>query len=251
MKTILSAAEKSGSVKRVVFTQAGAGLVDPDKGDTLGTGMDQVIDEYVNIDAHSAGLRPPIKSPHHAYCGAKAYCMQYLQERSGQFPFSIAQIIPGTVIGPSELVSTAADAKAHMDRMSKAILFNDMKPRYAFGFVHVDDCAAIHIEALDESKAPVDRIPKWFVAAATTEKKTLEEIWKGVGDVIEKEFGKEVEEGVFKIGRENLPINVPFRVDSALTENMLLDGKKMRGIDECVKIVAKWYLELVQRDVIV
>ena len=44
MNNILSAAEKSGTVRRIVFTQAGAGLVNPDDGDTLGTRMDKTFD---------------------------------------------------------------------------------------------------------------------------------------------------------------------------------------------------------------
>lgn len=44
MENILSAAERSGTVKRIVFTQAGAGLVNPDDGDTLGTRMEEVLD---------------------------------------------------------------------------------------------------------------------------------------------------------------------------------------------------------------
>jgi nucleoside-diphosphate-sugar epimerase len=43
MKNILSAAEAAGTVLRVVFTQAGAALVNPDDGDTLGTAMQQVL----------------------------------------------------------------------------------------------------------------------------------------------------------------------------------------------------------------
>jgi enoyl-CoA hydratase/carnithine racemase len=43
MENILSAAEKSGTVRCIVFTQAGAALVNPDDGDRLGTKMDQVL----------------------------------------------------------------------------------------------------------------------------------------------------------------------------------------------------------------
>ena len=42
-KNLISAAEKSGSVRRIVFTQAGAGLVDSEDGDTLGTKMDMIL----------------------------------------------------------------------------------------------------------------------------------------------------------------------------------------------------------------
>ncbi|KAF2106871.1 hypothetical protein BDV96DRAFT_590122 [Lophiotrema nucula] len=252
MENILSASKKSGTVKRVVFTQAGAGLVNPDDGDTLGTAMDKILDEYVKPNAASAAFRPPLKSPHHAYCGAKAYCMTYLKDlkTKGDLPFSVAQVIPGTVMGPSELVKTAEDAKKHMDRMSTTFLFNTPKPRYAFGFVHVDDCARVHVEALDSSLVPDSDLPDWFVAAATTEptRNGIEEIWFRVADVVKKTFPEEVANDTFKIGRENWPINVPFRVDSGKTEKMLMGGGKFKSLSECVMGIGEWYLGLLEKE---
>lgn len=205
--------------------------------------------ESVKINPHSAAFRPPLKSPHHAYCGAKAYCMSYLQARRHKYPFSIVQVIPGTVLGPSELINTASEAYSQMDRMSKALLFNEMKPRYAFGFVHIEDCARVHVEALDEHKIPENEIPDWFVAAAATEEgQSAMEIWKGVGDMVEKEFVGQVQEGLFTVGRDNLPINIPYKVSSRLTERMLLGGNKFRGLVECVREVAKWYVDLVEEE---
>jgi hypothetical protein len=49
---------------------------------------------------------------------------------------------------------------------------------------------------------------------------------------------------VFKLGRSKVPINMPYRVDSTETEERLLWGVKMKGFEECVKEVAKWYLSL-------
>jgi nucleoside-diphosphate-sugar epimerase len=42
-KHLINAAQSSGTVKRIVVTQAGAGLVDAADGDTLGTRMDRVM----------------------------------------------------------------------------------------------------------------------------------------------------------------------------------------------------------------
>jgi hypothetical protein len=42
-KGLVEAGQKSGTVKRMVFTQAGAGLVDSEDGDTLGTRMHRVL----------------------------------------------------------------------------------------------------------------------------------------------------------------------------------------------------------------
>ena len=42
-RNVIEAAKKSGTVKRVVFTQAGAGLVDSEVGDTYGNSMEQIL----------------------------------------------------------------------------------------------------------------------------------------------------------------------------------------------------------------
>ncbi|KAI0571906.1 NAD-binding-10 multi-domain protein [Pyrenophora tritici-repentis] len=242
-KNLVKAAEKAGTIKRVVFTQAGAGLVDSEDGDTLGTCMDQ----QVEVSKTSLEYKPPLKSPHNAYTAAKAQCMDYLAHTqvTGQLGFSIVQIIPGTVIGPSEFCDTAEEALAHMDRQTKALLFDDVPPRYAFGFVHVQDCAKIHIEALDEEKVKSEDLPKWFVAAGTVEEGIdATQLWNAAADMIEKEFGDEVNTGLFKVGRTKVPINAPFRADSQLTEELLLGGGRIRGLEESVREVARWYVGL-------
>jgi nucleoside-diphosphate-sugar epimerase len=176
--------------------------------------------------------------------------MTYLADLQAarKLPFSIAQIIPGTVIGPSEFCTTSEQARAHLDRQSKALLFDDVAPRYAFGFVHVQDCARIHIEALDERNKSED-LPKWYVAAGTVEEGIDgEELWNNVADMIERDFGDEVSTGVFKVGRNRVPINMPFRADSRVTEKMLLNGARIRGLENSVKEVAQWYIELKRKE---
>ena len=164
---------------------------------------------------------------------------------SKNLSFSIAQVIPGTVIGPSEFDTTRSQALKHIDRQTKALLFDDMKPRYAFGFVHVRECAAIHINALDETKWRSDDLPAWYIAAATSEERAAgETVWAKAAEMVERDFAKEVKEGVFKVGRSKVPINMPYRVDSSETEKRLLSGLPMRGFEECVKEVAEWYLSL-------
>jgi nucleoside-diphosphate-sugar epimerase len=173
--------------------------------------------------------------------------MTYLHDlqRSKKLPFDIAQVIPGTVIGPSEFVTTRSQALKHIDRQTKALLFDDMKPRYAFGFVHVQDCARIHIEALDESKVKSKNLPPWFVAAATSEGGIDgEKAWAKAAGMVEREFEDEVRKGVFKVGKDKTPINMPYRVESDWTAGALLYGEEIRGLEECVKEVAQWYLRL-------
>lgn len=247
MDNILSAAQKSGTVKRIVFTQAGAAMVHPDDGDHLGTAMDIAFNEYTPVDPRLLPLGPPLASSHHAYCAAKAQCMTRLQQlrTTGTAFCSIAQVIPGTVMGPSELISTKAEAKMKMDRMSRALLFNDPKPRYLFGFVHVEDCAKVHVEALDEAKVSEEEIPNWFVAAASSDKsRNGKETWREAGDVVATLFKNEVDDGMFTVGRGNMPINMPYYVDSTFTETKLLSGAQMRTLTDCIKEVAGWYKNL-------
>lgn len=190
---------------------------------------------------------PPLKSAHNAYCASKAQCMTYLDEirRSGKLPFSIVQVIPGTVIGPSEFATTTVQALAQMDRQTKALLFDEMKPRYAFGFVHVQDCARVHIEALDEDKAKNEDLPPWYIAAATVKDGTDGPgLWNAAADMIERNFKVEVEQGIFKVGRSKVPVNMPYRVDSKLTERTLLGGQNIRGLQESVQEVARWYIAM-------
>jgi nucleoside-diphosphate-sugar epimerase len=173
--------------------------------------------------------------------------MTYLNDlqRSKTTRFDIIQIIPGTVIGPSEFVTTRSQALKHLDRQTKALLFDDEKPRYAFGFVHVQDCARVHVEALDEQKVKSKSLPPWFVAAATSEEGTNgEKMWAKAADMVEQEFSEEMRDGVFKAGRSKAPINMPYRVDSGYTEGALLYGEAIRGLEDCVKEVASWYLRL-------
>jgi nucleoside-diphosphate-sugar epimerase len=248
MHNVLSSAKKARTVKRIVFTQAGAGLVDSEVGDTYGRGMKHgTLNEQVQVNAASLTYRPPLNSPHQAYCAAKAQCMDHVDQlRSNEtMPFSIVQVIPGTVIGTSEFVKTAEEAKKHMDRQTRALIFDDNTPRYAFGFVHVQDCARVHIEALDESKIKDEDIPPRFIAAATTEEGLDgEQVWDNAIKMIESEFSTEIEKGIFKIGKERAPINMPYRVNSRFTEKKLLDGQAIRGLEASAKEVAKWYARL-------
>lgn len=251
MKNVLSSARSSRTVQRIVFTQAGAGLVDSEVGDTYGRDMTRILDEHVKVNHASLTYQPPLASAHQAYCAAKAQCMDYLDQLrlKKTMPFSIVQVIPGTVIGTSEFIKTAEEAKNYMDRQTRALIFDDNTPRYAFGFVHVNDCARVHIEALDQDKVKDGDIPPRFVAAATTEEGVDgQQVWSRAIKLIESEFASEIDKGVFAVGGERTPINMPYRVDSRMTEDMLLGGETMKGFEESVREVADWYVQLIAKE---
>ena len=251
MKNVLASAKASGTVKRIVFTQAGAGLVDSEVGDTYGRGMTQILDEHVKVNPASLKYEPPLNSSHQAYCAAKAQCMEYLDQLrlSGTMPFSIVQVIPGTVIGTSEFVKTADEARKQMDRQTRALIFDDNTPRYAFGFVHVNDCAKVHIEALDEEKVPSKDILPRFIAAATTEEGLDgDQVWSRAVRMVENTLAHGIQKGFFTVGKERTPINIPYRVDSGMTQKMLMNGEKIRGLEESVSEVAGWYAQLAAKE---
>lgn len=251
MKNVIASAKSSGTVKRIVFTQAGAGLVDSEVGDTYGRAMDKILDEDVKVNAESLTYQPPLNSPHQAYCAAKAQCMDFLDKLrlDDTLPFSIAQVIPGTVIGTSEFAKTAEEAKKQVDRQTRALIFDDNTPRYAFGFVHVEDCARVHIKALDQIKVADTDLPPRFVAAASTEAGLNgTQVWNKAVHIVENEFEPEIAKGLFTVGRERTPTNMPYRVDSKKTEEMLLDGKPIRGLEESVREVARWCARLAAQE---
>ncbi|KAF1925690.1 3-beta hydroxysteroid dehydrogenase/isomerase family protein [Didymella exigua CBS 183.55] len=251
MKNIIASAKSSGSVKRIVFTQAGAGLVDSEVGDTYGRGMENILNESVRVNAKSLTYLPPLSSPHQAYCAAKAQSMDYLDKlrQDNTLPFSFAQVIPGTVIGTSEFVKTAEQAKKHMDRQTRALIFDDNTPRYAFGFVHVEDCARVHIEALDQIKVPDADLPPRYVAAASTEAGLGgSQVWYKAASMVDSRFASEIKKGLFRVGKERTPTNMPYRVHSKVTEKMLLNGEAFRGLEESVEEVAEWYARLAPKE---
>jgi hypothetical protein len=105
------------------------------------------------------------------------------------------------------------------------------------------------VEALDEVKVPDRELPRWFVAAGMVEEGvTGEQLWGRAADVVERDFSREVEEGVFRVGKSRVPINMPFRVDSRVTERMLVGGERVRGLKECVGEVGRWYLALKRKE---
>jgi hypothetical protein len=53
MQSLISAATKSGTVRRCVFTQAGASLVDAQEGDGLGRRMERVLNGMCSLPAFS------------------------------------------------------------------------------------------------------------------------------------------------------------------------------------------------------
>jgi nucleoside-diphosphate-sugar epimerase len=136
-----------------------------------------------------------------------------------------------------------------MDRQSKALLFNEASPRYAFGFVHVEDCARVHVEALDQEKVGDGEVPRWYVAAGTVEEGVSgEQLWERAADMVEREYALEVEKGLFSVGRTKTPINMPFRAESRMTEKILLSGDTIRGMEECIREVAQWYSALKKKE---
>jgi hypothetical protein len=45
-----------------------------------------------------------------------------------------------------------------------------------------------------------------------------------------------------------MPVNMPYRVDSTLTERMLLEGAKFRSLGDCVREMGEWYRGLVEQE---
>jgi hypothetical protein len=169
----------------------------------------------------------------------------------------LIQVIPGTVIGPSLLYTSPAEAKGHMDRFTLSLLFAPQPvARFCFGTVSVRDCADVHVAALDPAKfsdESLDKV-KFLVAAASTPKdsvgkvKPAQQIWKDVAMRLRKAFEKDAENDTFRIS-DQIPENMPFEVQSVWTENRVWDGqRKFTDFGTSVEEVGKWYLTLLKNE---
>lgn len=111
----------------------------------------------------------------------------------------------------------------------------------------MSDCARVHVEALDEKvvrKRDLGKM-KWLIAASSSEPgDDGARMWNRACDMVERDFGDEVKSGVFRVGRNKVPVNMPFRVEAGVTEGLVCNGERFRGLEECVGEVAGWYLRL-------
>lgn len=109
-----------------------------------------------------------------------------------------------------------------------------------FGLVHVDDCARVHVGALNTAKIHGNQI---LMCAWNTVGKSAEKFWQDALEKVENVFPRDIENKVFELGRE--PFRMLMQVDSTKTEELF--EFKFKNFSEQVLGVSEWYSGLVKK----
>jgi nucleoside-diphosphate-sugar epimerase len=139
-RNVLSAATKSGTVKKVVLTSSVA-AVHGDNADMKEKGLDEFTEEHYNTTS-SAHHQPYSYSK--LIAEKEAWKMSKLQDQ-----WKLVVINPSFVIGPALSPATDSESFVQIKNVLKGKMFPGA-PDLHFGFVDVRDVAVAHILALEK-----------------------------------------------------------------------------------------------------
>jgi nucleoside-diphosphate-sugar epimerase len=226
---ILTAAQKTGSVRRVIITSSVVAII-PWKDFSSGK-SETVFDELNRVPTPSN-----YESVFEAYAASKVASLNETEAwiRKEKPPFDVIFIFPGFVIGRDELIT---DIKEIFYGTNKEVL----KPvtggddGYIPGAsVHVDDVAKAHVLSLDPKIAG----NQGFILSSGGLGGTK---WDESMEIVARTFPREVRSGV--LPNNGKIVTMPVKIDESKTEKVL--GLKLLSFEEQVKNVVGHYLELV------
>lgn len=226
LQNLLSSALKAPSIQRLLATSS------------IIANMAPMPDPSVTATAASRiqlpGIPETFSDEFEAYILAKITEINYIDSfvKESKPHFSVATISPGYIFGRDELVldaQTAIDKKSSPGILLRSLVgINSSAPVHG-GYVHIDDLAKIYMKLL-ELQASTES-PSSFGACKMV---SFDDSW----DLVEKNFPKEVSEGVLKRGI--LP-TLPISYDSSETEKKL--GFEFRSFEDALKDVVQFYVE--------
>ncbi|RAO69886.1 uncharacterized protein BHQ10_005898 [Talaromyces amestolkiae] len=226
---ILTAAQKTSSVQRVVITSSVVAIV-PFADFTSGK-SETIFNETNRITTPTS-----FANVFHAYATSKVASLNQAEEwiSENKPAFSIIHLFPGYVIGKDELIT---DVKGAFYGTNKEVLFpvtggdNGFTPGSS---VHLADVARAHVAALN----PQIVGNQGFILTSGGLRGTH---WEESLDVVAKNFQDAVQSGV--LSNDGKAGTLPIKVDASNTEKAL--GIRFRSFEEQVKSVVGHYLELV------
>lgn len=231
--SILKAAIKTPSIKRVVITSSIVAIVPSkyffDEDTPLGTVWDH--------NSRTAADPGPYPSDFYAYNASKVYALEatdaFVKENKPHF--DVVNIDPAFVVGKNELITDSADIHLGTNGPVTGLVIAGNKADYSLTgcTVHVDDVAFVHVKALDVKNVPAGT----YLASSDGYAGT---IWGEASRIVAEKFPKAVEKGVLKIdGRLGTR---RIRIDASETERVM--GVKWKSYKEQVQSVVGHYLEL-------
>ncbi|KAK4929018.1 hypothetical protein LTR49_004215 [Elasticomyces elasticus] len=232
--SILNAAHRSPSIKRVVITSSAITLISfawmfgpapasPDL--TLFTADD--------INSNIAG---PYGSSIEAYFASKTLSRiatrKFMEEEKPEF--ELVNLLPTVVFGPDELAKDAPGLVTSGNYLALGPFLDVNVPQMMGATVHVDDVARAHIDAL---KPSVQGNKDYILSSDAPDGFD----WEGAQNYVGKSFPEAVEKGTLKLGA-SLSARA-WRLDIRETEKGF--GWKLVSFEETLKELVGQYLKLV------
>jgi nucleoside-diphosphate-sugar epimerase len=234
---VLSAAQRTPSIKRVVITSSAVTLVPfawmfgpapPTPDLTLFTSAD--------IDSKPA---KPYSSAMEAYFASKTLSRittkQFMEkERPG---FEFVNLLPTVVFGPDELATNVTELMTSSRAMVLGALMDMTMPEMIGASVHVDDVAKAHIDGLKPS------VPgnKDYILSSDAPEGIC---WDDAKRVVQRNFPGAVEKGVLKL--EGRMGTRTWRLDTRETEEAF--GWEHVSFEETVKELVRQYLGFIEAE---
>lgn len=234
--SILKAAAKTPSIKRLVITSSVVAQIDPRYFLT----EDQPADQALSYKSRTPLFTGPYPTDFHAYNASKIAALLATEEfvRENKLGFDVSNIHPSFIIGKNELVQSAEEALLGTNvKVLGLVLGNKSESPVVGASVHVNDVAYMHVKALDDKVGAGS-----YVANSGGEGGT---IWQDAVGVIGREFKKAVEQGVLK--DDGVQLTRRLRIDARRGEEVM--GFTFKGYEEQVRSVVGHYLELKGKEV--
>lgn len=234
--SILEAAKKVGSVRRVVITSSVVAQIDPRFMFEEAAPSDHIL----TYTSRTPILKPPYPSDFHAYNASKIAALLATEKfvEENELGFDVVNIHPSFIIGKHELVRDMEEALLGTNGIVLGLVLGNRAGYEMVGTtVHVDDVAWMHVKALDPGVEKGN-----YIANSGGEEGT---VWEDAKGVVEREFKEAVEEGVLKL--DGVQATRRMRVDTKRSEEVM--GFRFKGYDEQVRSVVGHYLELKGKEV--
>ncbi|KAJ2981408.1 hypothetical protein NQ176_g2045 [Zarea fungicola] len=224
---MLDSATKASSIKRVVITASILSIM------SLQDGAKSVVITETNRTGNSKGPWPSWLA---AYSSSKVAALEATEEwtKKNLHTFDLINIEPCFVIGRDETATDVGALLKGSNYMALAHVIGHGQANPAPGIpVHVDDVAAMHVQALDSS---IPGNEDYLSVAEPIQ-------WTETIELVKKHFPKEVEAGIFSFN--GTPITAPLITDNSKARKTF--GINFKTYEEQILSVAKQYLELVKQ----
>jgi nucleoside-diphosphate-sugar epimerase len=234
--SILTAAQKTAGIKRVVITSSEVAIVPWEE--FIAKEVSTVFDDTYEIP-FPAG---PYGNVFEAYAASKVRALVATKEfvRGNKLAWDVVHIMPAFVVGDNEMKTKAEEV---CDGTVAAAFSQVLGRDSGWGptpstSVHVRDVAWLHVKALDEKVEGNQS----FLAVSEGEKGT---VWEEAIEVVNRNFPKAVAKGVLL---NNKPAQTKrTKIDASRTEKVF--GFKFLSYEEQVKSVVEQYLTLLGEEV--